>query len=302
MYMKNKYKVLWRNLIVSLLILAFPFLSIAAEQEQLFLFRHAPIAWKQPDDLTRGTETAFYRPAFGKGDKQAALLNGVVRFGELLVAPQGESAVVSYPSEEQIYFILEGEGTLVYGDEQFPIRANDFMYLPIGVRRGIINDSEMPIRLLVMGFEVPSDTEVKPTETLQIANTEDVKLEVLGFHGPTTKYQLLMGTTESDRDKLASAYQMVSLFIMDFSPTGTNRPHKHPTQEEMYYVLRGHGYMVAGLDEWGNEMRHPCQAGDAFYFAAGTQVGFYSGGKEGEENGQILAVRSNDPTKESDEK
>ena len=35
---------------------------------------------------------------------------------------------------------------------------------------------------------------------------------------------------------------------------------------------------------------------DAFYFAAGTQVGFFSGGKEGEEHAMILAVRSNDPT------
>lgn len=295
--MNSRFPVFARALIVSLLIIVVPTGLFASEQEQLFLIRHTPTVWKKPDDLTRGTETATYKPLFGQGDKQADLLNGVVRFGELTVEPQGRSSVVSYPSEEQIYYILEGEGKLIYGDEQFPIRQNDFMYLPIGVRHGVINNSNLPIRLLVMGYSVPSDMEVKPAEGLQIANTEDVELQVLGYHGPTTRYQLLMGTTESDRDKLACAYQMVSLFIMDFLPTGTNIPHRHETQEEIYYVLRGNGHMVAGLDKWGNAMRHPCLAGDSFYFAAGTQVGFYSGGKEGEENALILAVRSNDPTR-----
>ncbi|MBC9889385.1 MAG: cupin domain-containing protein [Opitutae bacterium] len=264
--------------------------------EQLFLIRHTPTVWKKPDDLTRATETALYKPLFGQGDKQADLLNGVIRFGELTVEAQGRSSVVSYPSEEQIYYILEGEGKLIYGDEQFPVRQNDFMYLPLGVKHGVINNSNLPIRLLVMGYSVPSDVEVQQTEELQIANTEDVDLQVLGYHGPTTRFQLLMGTTESDRDELACAYQMVSLFIMDFLPTGTNIPHRHETQEEIYYVLRGYGNMVAGVDKWGNGMRHPSQAGDAFYFAAGTQVGFFSGGKEGEEHAMILAVRSNDPT------
>ena len=292
--MNYRFPVFPRALIVLLLVVVVPTALFASEQ--LFLIRHTPTVWKKPDDLTRATETAFYKPLFGQGDKQADLLNGVIRFGELTVEAQGRSSVVSYPSEEQIYYILEGEGKLIYGDEQFPVRQNDFMYLPIGVKHGVINNSNLPIRLLVMGYSVPSDVEVQQTEELQIANTEDVELQVLGYHGPTTRYQLLMGTTESDRDELACAYQMVSLFIMDFLPTGTNIPHRHETQEEIYYVLRGYGNMVAGVDKWGNGMRHPCQAGDAFYFAAGTQVGFFSGGKEGEEHAMILAVRSNDPT------
>ena len=106
-----------------------------------------------------------------------------------------------------------------------------------------------------------------------------------------------MGDTTSTRDRLAAASQMKSLFIMDFSPHGTNNPHRHPTQEEVYFVLKGNGYMVAGLDQYGNVERHPSQVGDAFYWAAGTEVGFYSLNKEGEENSVILAIRSDDPTK-----
>ena len=43
---------------------------------------------------------------------------------------------------------------------------------------------------------------------------------MLGQHGPTTQFQLLMGTNESKRDRLAASYQVNSLFIMDFAPAG----------------------------------------------------------------------------------
>jgi uncharacterized cupin superfamily protein len=33
---------------------------------------------------------------------------------------------------------------------------------------------------------------------------------------------------------------------MDFAPGGTNIPHHHDNAEEIHYVLRGHGDMVAG--------------------------------------------------------
>ena len=108
-----------------------------------------------------------------------------------------------------------------------------------------------------------------------------------------------MGTTESTVDRLAAAQMMTSMFIMDFAAGGTNIPHQHAKEEEIYYVLRGRGIMVAGLDGNGNELRHPCMEGDAFFFAPNTRVGFYSGARAGEEHDLILAVRSIYPTTES---
>jgi hypothetical protein len=119
-----------------------------------------------------------------------------------------------------------------------------------------------------------------------------VERQILGQHGPTTQFKLLMGFTNSQRDKLAAAYVMDSLFIMDFSPGGTNIPHNHPTEEEIYLVLRGSGDMVAGLDADGKEVRHPVTQGAAFLFKPGTQVGYYSNAKEGQPPDLILAVRS----------
>jgi uncharacterized cupin superfamily protein len=105
----------------------------------------------------------------------------------------------------------------------------------------------------------------------------------------------MMGTTSSQRDKLAAAYLMNSLFIMDFAPGGTNIPHNHSAEEEIYLLLRGSGDMVAGLDANGKEVRHPVTEGAAFFFKPGTQVGYYSHAKEGQPHDLMLAVRSRVP-------
>ena len=90
---------------------------------------------------------------------------------------------------------------------------------------------------------------------------------------------------------------------MDFKPGGTNKPHRHAQAEEMYFVLQGHGEMVAGVRggpgapdslgaTGGASKRYPVEAGDAFFFTADSPVGFYSGNEEGEAPARILAIRS----------
>jgi mannose-6-phosphate isomerase-like protein (cupin superfamily) len=231
------------------------------------------------------------------GDQEADQLKGVARYGELTVSPGGTRALVSYPAEEQIYFVEEGSGTLLYGDEQAPIEANDFMYLPVGVRHGVANSSAAPVKVMVMGYRIPAEMKLQPTPKLMLANADDVKLQILGQHGPTAQFKLMMGTTSSQRDKLAAAYVMNSLFIMDFAPGGTNIPHNHPAEEEIYFLLRGSGDMVAGLDANGKQVRHHVTQGAAFFFKPGTQVGYYSGAKEGQPHDLMLAVRSRLPAK-----
>ena len=259
-----------------------------------FLRRSIPDIQPQPDDLTASSRGASYRPAFGVGDSQARQLKGIARYGELTVAADGTSALVNYPAEEQIYYILAGNGTLLYEDQKVPVKRDDFMYLPPGVRHGMANSANEPVRLLVMGFKIPHDVKVAPTPKLMLANAADVQLVPVQGHGPTSLFKLLMGATESKRDKLAAANQMVSLFIMDFAPGGTNIPHHHEMEEEIYYILRGHGDMVAGGGADGGEGRYPVHAGDAFFIRLNATVGFYSGSQSGDHD-LVLAVRSRFP-------
>lgn len=259
-----------------------------------FLRRYVPGIQAKPTDLT--TTTAHYKPMFGIGDPDQEQLKGIARYGELTVDPGGSSEIVSYPSEEQIYYILEGTGVLLYDGQKYPVKRNDFMYLPVDIKHGVANSSSRPVSLLVMGFKIPEGTKVPATPELMLASADDVELRQLSGHGPTSRFKLLMGpTTAGKRDKLAAANVVVEMFIMEFSPGGTNIPHHHDNAEEIYYVLRGHGDMVAGGGIDGNEGRHPSKEGDAFFIRLNATVGFYSGAKEGEEHDLVLAVRSRYP-------
>lgn len=254
-----------------------------------FLRRVVASVKEQPGDLA--SPTCRYKPIFGAGDRDAAALRGIARYGEAAVDPGGATAVVNYPAEEQVYFILEGSAVLAYGEETRPVRKNDFFYLPPGVPHGVRNTSTAPCRFLVMGFRIPKGAQVGRPQKLLIANMEDVPLETVSGHPPSTQYRLLMGGVESKRDRLAAAHVLTSLFVMEFAPGGTNIPHHHDNEEEIYLVLDGSGDMVAGGGIDGIEGRHPSRAGDAWFFRLNCTVGFYNRAEPGA-RARILAVRS----------
>jgi mannose-6-phosphate isomerase-like protein (cupin superfamily) len=263
---------------------------VAEAQSGIFLKRTLSDIVEFKADLTTGS--AKYKSIFGVGDNDYQVVKGISKFGYLTVDSGGSSNIVKYDSEEQILFIIRGTGNLYYENNTIPISKNDFLYIPAGVKYGLSNPRERTLEVMIMGFRIPAGTQIKPTPNLMIANTEEVRFQILGQHGPTTQFQLLMGTKESKRDRLAAAIQVNSLFIMDFAASGTNIPHRHDREEEIYFVLSGSGEMVAGSTSEGKEMRYPAKEGDAFYFAPGTLIGFYSATKEGEEHARILAIRS----------
>lgn len=242
-------------------------------------------------EMDVSTKSARYTPIFGAGDSDAELTKGVRRYGQLRVDPQGASRAVAYGEQELVYYVLEGTGVLGYAGREVPISKDDFFYVPAGTDHRFVNPREEPLKVMAMGFAV--DTRPgPPTPHLQIANARDVPPEVLGeSHGPTSRYQLLLGDTDSERDRIAAGRRVVSLYIVAFDPGGTNKPHRHPDAEEIYYVLQGHGEMVAGGPN-GESQRYRTEAGDAFYFTADSPVGFFSETEEGAPHTRILAVRS----------
>lgn len=243
------------------------------------------------------TSSAHYRAVFGEGDSNSGLIKGITRYGELVIDPGGMSNQVKYPDEEQIVYILDGTGILLYGKEKIPVTGNDFLYIPKGIKFGFSNPREIDLSVIIMGFRLNPDTSKFQPEKVMIANCEEVKFQTLPSHGPTTTFQLLMGTYESTRDRLAAACQVTSLFIMDFASGGTNNPHNHATEEEIYLILKGKGDIVAGKNPDGSDMIHPATEGDVYFYSPKTQIGFYSGNKEDEAHAMILAVRFKYPGK-----
>jgi mannose-6-phosphate isomerase-like protein (cupin superfamily) len=258
-----------------------------------FLYRRLDSVAAQASDLT--TATARYKPLFGKGDSQAGAVKGLARFGQLIVDAGGQSAAVKLDAEEQAWFVLSGAAVLHYGQEEHSIVAEDFFYLPPGIEHSVSNSEGEPVEILVMGYLIPEGTALSGPQKLQIANTGMARQQVVGQHPDSTLYLLLMGDTTSKRDLIAAGQVLTSLFIMDIKPGGTNNPHHHPTEEEVYLILEGKGTMVAGGGMDGVEGRHPATAGDAYFLRLNATVGFYADNSPGAGNARILAVRSKYP-------
>jgi len=270
-------------------------LTVAVNAESQYLKRSLSCATEARMEIT--ASAAHYLPVFGTGTDSSEIMKGIVRYGNLRVDPAGQSNSVKYPDEEEVIYVLEGTGLLQYGKTEVPVSRNDYIYIPAGTRFSLSNPRERVLSVFVMGFRIMPGNTVKPSSVMMIANADEVPFKVLGYHGPTTTFQLLMGTTESTRDRLAAACQVTSLFVMDFAAGGTNIPHKHDDEEEIYFILRGRGDIVAGETPDGKEYRHPSGAGDAYFFSPKTLIGFYSGNGECEEHARILAVRFKYPSR-----
>lgn len=267
--------------------------ALAADRQVDPTFLRRAVDQVKPAASELTTDSCRYKALFGAGDPDSRIARGVARYGELSVDPGGASATISRPNEEQAWVILEGSGALMYGDEQFPVKKHDFFYIPPDMRHGV--KASAALRAVVMGFKIPAGTQVVKPAKFQIANFDDIEKQVVGGHPPTTLYQLMMGDTNSKRDRLATGHVLTSLYVMEFAAGGTNFPHHHDREEEIYLVLDGHGEMVAGGGVDGVEGRHPAKAGDAYFYRLNATVGFYAGQREGEPKSHILAVRSKYP-------
>jgi mannose-6-phosphate isomerase-like protein (cupin superfamily) len=239
-----------------------------------FLHRYLPDVPAKAADIT--TEACRYKPLFGAGDSATTIVRGVARFGEITVSG-GACKTVSYPAEEQVYVIMEGEGLVQYGESTAPVKKHDFLYLPANVKHSVSGS----LRLFVMGFRIPPDT--APPPKLTIANLDEIEKQTVGGHPDSVVYQLMMGATTSKRDRIAAGHVLTSLYVMEFAPGGTNFPHHHDAEEEIYVLLDGSGEMVAG------DGRFPVQPGDAYFFRLNATVGFYNSKSA---PAHMLAVRS----------
>jgi mannose-6-phosphate isomerase-like protein (cupin superfamily) len=261
--------------VFSLLLL--PALSLLAADRSVdptFLRCSLGEAWEQQVPLS--TPTCHYKPIFGEGSPGMNIVRGISRFGEVSVDPGGNSVLVEYPQEEQICFIMEGTGSLWYRDQKISLRKDDFMYIPPGLRYGIFASPGSRCRLIVAGFRIVQNAPTKPRQEVLLSNLSEVPKQTVAGHPPTVLYQLMIGDTKSTRDKIAAGQVVTSVYLMEFAPGGTNFPHHHEREEEIYLVLDGHGEMVAGGGLSGIEGRYPVRAGDAFFFRLNCTAGFYN--------------------------
>jgi len=252
-----------------------------------FLYRDTSMAKEKKSDIT--TATCHYKPLFGQGDSDTSVVVGVARYGETVLDPNGECAPVQYPEEDQVYVVLDGSGSVKYGNDTVSLQREDYLYIPSTIPHVASNPSSRPLTLLMMGFRTkgfePTQLPPRPLH----ANIEDVPTNLVRGHPSSALFRLLMGDVDSKRDRIAAGRVLTSLFLMEIAPGGTNFPHHHEREEEIYLVLSGHGVMAVGGGMDGIAGRHPAKPGDAYFFRLNCTVGYYSAPNV---KSRILAVRS----------
>ncbi len=252
-----------------------------------FLYRDTSAVQAKRSDLT--TASCHYKALFGQGDADTSVVVSVARYGEAVIDPKGSCAPVQYADEDQVYVVLDGKAAVRYGNEMVSLNKEDYLYLPSALSHTLSNNSGAPLRVVVMGFKTRGFEKTPPPPHPLKANIEDVPTGLVSGHPSSTLYRLLMGDVDSKRDRLAAGHVLTSLFLMEIAPGGTNFPHHHEREEEIYLVLSGHGEMVAGGGMDGIEGKHPAKAGDAYFFRLNCTVGYYSAPNV---KSRILAVRS----------
>jgi mannose-6-phosphate isomerase-like protein (cupin superfamily) len=252
-----------------------------------FLYRDTSAVGEKKSDIT--TKTCHYRALFGQGDSDTSVVVGVARYGEAVIDSNGVCGLVQYPDEDQVYVVLEGTGSVKYGDASVPLKKEDYLYIPSTIAHALSNKSDVPLTVIIMGFRTKGFEKTQPPSQPLKANIEDVPTATVSGHPDSTRYRLLMGDVDSKRDRIAAGRVLTSLFLMEIAPGGTNFPHHHEREEEIYLVLSGHGVMVAGSGMDGVAGRQPAKAGDAYFFRLNCTVGYYSNANV---KSRILAVRS----------
>jgi len=110
---------------------------------------------------------------FGKGDQfnaQRAPVSaqiGAEKLGYAVIKLKPGKRAWPYHSHyvnEEMFYVIQGEGTLRHADEDYPIRAGDFISSPPDPDQPhqIINTSDQELTYIALGTEEPTDVFLYP--------------------------------------------------------------------------------------------------------------------------------------------
>lgn len=86
--------------------------------------------------------------------REKDLLSSIVFFNDNIIEPGVTLEPHIHDDLEEIYYVLEGVGTIVCGDEQQNVEAGDAVYLPPQKMHFLSNTSKFPLRFVCVGARV----------------------------------------------------------------------------------------------------------------------------------------------------
>ncbi len=142
----------------------------------------------------------------------------------------------------EVYFILEGEGILYYGERALKVEKGAYLVIPPNTPHKLRNTGNSDLEHLVFAIPPfnPEDVEI-----LDDSPTEDITPEKFSYEKPPITaldgaliYELM---NADERKSLGVA------LAVGFLPQGRKAiPHHHRISEEIYYVTNGVGRVRVG--------------------------------------------------------
>ncbi|HLC04513.1 MAG TPA: dimethylsulfonioproprionate lyase family protein [Anaerolineales bacterium] len=71
-----------------------------------------------------------------------------LKMGLISVRPHDGLPIHTHDHEDQLYYVLEGEGTIRMNDREFELGPGKAVTIPPGVAHGVRNESDKPLRYL----------------------------------------------------------------------------------------------------------------------------------------------------------
>ena len=166
----------------------------------------------------------------------------------------------NHKNREQLYYILDGEGEVLCGDERAPAREGDVFYLPSGPHHQIFNRGDGFLLHHVISMNVASDG-----GRFANRNWRDVAPEADGEGA--VRWRLLAAEGEEGGCLRGLAFVDREMVQPRLRTAESMRP-----LEQIYYVLAGRGRLVVD----GREKR--VREGDAAHLPPGVTCHLENGG------------------------
>lgn len=125
----------------------------ASRRSRAFIEQMARVPWQEfPGHFGGALSKALVGPE-NSGSKQ-------IDFRISRYAPNAYVAEHTHKVQEQVYYVLEGEGLLMLDGAGRLMRAHDYVYVPPGVRHSFTNTGLAGLVFLVI--TTPADDEAQP--------------------------------------------------------------------------------------------------------------------------------------------
>lgn len=79
-----------------------------------------------------------------------------LKMGHTIIYPTGKTTGHAHDDMEEVYYVLSGRGTMVVGDDEFPIQQGDAFYVPFGEYHVTYNTGNQPLTILWVTGRVES--------------------------------------------------------------------------------------------------------------------------------------------------